>query len=103
MRKKSLLGLAVMGVMASLLFAGCQGGGMMPKNMQAFYNQLDPETQDKFKQLDEKYRKMAVEIVDRYCREGQQQEQDCKLLRERVIEDMLRNQSMEKGQNGTRH
>ena len=83
MKKRDLASLAMIGISAGLLVAGCQtkpshppGGSrgntaaaeQMSPDMQSFYNNLSPEAQQKFMQMDAQHRMMAMEMTEQNCK-----------------------------------
>lgn len=75
MKKRDLATLAILGISAGLLVGGCQKRGaggpsntkasaaeQLSPDMQAFYNSLSAESQQKFMQLDAQHKMMAIEM-----------------------------------------
>jgi hypothetical protein len=79
MKKRDLAKLAMLGISAGLIVGvfekrggtGTPGQALadeqMSSDMQAFYNSLSPEAQQKFNQLDAQHKMMAVEMAHQNC------------------------------------
>ncbi len=76
MKKRNLATLAMIGISAALFVTGCQNQGESEQergleefssDMDAFYNSLNAEGQNKFKQLDAQHKMMAIEMSRQSC------------------------------------
>lgn len=98
MKKKSLGRLALLGIsLGSLCISGYNYSAErnMPPDMQAFYEQLSPNGQKKFLQLDDEHRKMAMQI----SRSGScHAEQGCHGSREQSVDQQYNHQLQQRRQ-----
>ena len=95
MKKNKLMSLALLGISAvSLVTNGCgkASGDDMTPEMKSFYEQLTPEAQQKFLQLDTEHKKMAVNFANQYCK-GESQ---CGGHREQEVEKLYKQQMQQR-------
>lgn len=94
MKKRDLVGMAMMG-MALAFLPGCNKatGDEKDSEMKTFYEQLTPDAQAKFNQLDDKHKKAALKINEQACK-GEAQ---CKGHREQAVEEQYKLQMQERG------
>src|SRR6201995_4432678 len=94
MKKRDIINMALVG--ASLAFLpGCNkaSGDEMDPAMKTFYEQLTPDAQAKFRQLDSEHKKAAMKINDVGCKN----DSGCKGHRERAVEEQYKLQEQERG------
>ena len=96
MKKRNLSRLALLGIGITLLAAGCDTakGDEMSTDMKTFYEQLTPDAQRKFRELDESHKQAAMKILELGCKADIQ----CKGHRERAVDVQYQNQLRERGQ-----
>lgn len=81
MKKQKMMMLALIGMLAG----GCSSaqGDSMSSDMQTFYEQLSPDAQQKFMQLDKQHKQMAMDVVQQGCKAAH----ECKGIREKAVEE----------------
>jgi hypothetical protein len=92
MKKKNFSALAMMGISMGLVAGGCQKAQSdeMSPEMRNFYEQLTPDAQKKFKELDDQHKKASMGILNSQhaCRS----ESACKGMREQAVEEQYQKQ-----------
>jgi len=96
MKKKKLATLAIIGISMGILVEGHAQGQIeqMSSDMKKFYEQLAPDTQKKFLELDASHRKSAMQSTAQYCK-GENQ---CPGYPEQAVEEQYNNQTQQRNQ-----
>ena len=92
----NLSALALLGIGMTLCTSGCDKAKAdeMSGEMKTFYEQLTPDAQRKFRELDESHKKASMKILELGCKA----DSACKGHRERAVDEQYRNQMQERSQ-----
>lgn len=85
-----------MGISFGLVVGGCRKAEaeQMSPEMKSFYEQLTPDAQQKFLELDAQHKKTAMQIVESYCKS----ESQCRGHREQAVERQYSHQMQQRSQ-----